>query len=70
MLSVKDKVKAVVIGTLAGAIFGVTANAVLDIPDVYWSNNTNECVSVKNYANGDSYTCNNLPSKYNKVWVQ
>jgi len=73
MLSNKDKVKAVVIGALAGVIFGMAVNAVenvLDMPDVYWSNTTNECVGVVNYANGDDYSCNDLPSKYNKVWVK
>tara|TARA_B100001093_G_scaffold128481_1_gene120968 strand:- start:15176 stop:15397 length:222 start_codon:yes stop_codon:yes gene_type:complete len=73
MLSNKDKVKAVVIGALAGGIFGVAVNAVesaLDMPDVYWSNTTNECVGVVNYANGDDYSCDDLPSKYNKVWVK
>ena len=40
------------------------------MPDIYWSNTTNECVGVVNYANGDDYSCNDLPSKYNKVWVK
>jgi len=42
----------------------------LMIPDVHVSNSTNECVEVINYHENDSYTCENLPSKYNKVWVK
>jgi hypothetical protein len=73
MLSTKDKIKAVALGSVAGLVLGFTVNAVeaaLDMPDVYWSNTTNECVGVVNYAKNDDYSCENLPSKYNKVWVK
>jgi|TARA_R110000851_G_C12708618_1_gene527034 hypothetical protein len=72
MLSNKDRVKAVVIGALAGVLIGVTVNAIetaFEMPDALWSNTTNECVNVVNYDNND-YSCENLPSKYNKIWVQ
>lgn len=40
------------------------------IPDVHFSYSTDECVKVLNYAEGDNYSCENLPSKFNHVWVQ
>lgn len=40
------------------------------IPDVHFSYSTDECVKVLNYADGDNYSCENLPSKFNHVWVQ
>lgn len=73
MLTTKDKIKAVVIGTTAGIVLGFSVNALdaaLDMPDVYWSNTTNECVGVVNYAKADDFSCEILPSKYNKVWVK
>ncbi len=68
-----DKIKAVLIGATAGVILGFTVNAVetaLDMPDAYWANTTNECVGVVNYTKNDEFSCENLPSKYNKVWVK
>ena len=73
MLTTKDKIKAVVLGSAAGMVlgFGVSAlETALDLPDVYWSNTTNECVGVVNYAKNDEFSCEILPSKYNKVWVK
>lgn len=40
------------------------------IPDVHFSYSSDECVKVLNYAEGDNYSCENLPSKFNHVWVQ
>ncbi len=42
----------------------------IDIPDVLVSHTTNECVHVVNYRPEDKYTCENLPEKYNRVWVR
>lgn len=42
----------------------------LNIPEVHTSNSTQECVTVVNYKEGDSYNCENLPPKYSHVWVQ
>ena len=42
----------------------------LDIPDVMISNATGECVKVINYKEGDKYSCTDMPSKYNVVWVK
>lgn len=40
------------------------------MPDVWFSYSTGECVSVVNYVEGDNYSCENLPSKFNHVWVE
>lgn len=42
----------------------------LNMPDVYVSNSTGECESVVNYTDKKSYSCSNLPSKYNHIWVR
>ena len=73
MLTNKDKIKAVVLGSAAGMVLGFSVSALetaLDLPDVYWSNTTNECVGVVNYAKADDFSCEILPEKYNKVWVK
>ena len=44
----------------------VTAN----MPDVHVSHSTGECVEVINYDERFDYTCENLPDKYNHVWVE
>jgi hypothetical protein len=71
-LSKTEKFTAITWG-LAGAILITlcvnAAQTVLDRPDVHYSNSTGECVRVLNYAENDRYSCDNLPSKYNKVWV-
>jgi hypothetical protein len=56
-----------VIGLVA-IFFALTTS--LDIPDVLISHSTNECVSVINYTDEDTYSCENMPTKYNKVWVK
>ena len=56
-----------VIGLVA-IFFALTTS--LDIPDVLISHSTNECVSVINYTDEDIYSCENMPTKYNKVWVK
>jgi len=62
----------------AGYVMGVIAlvavffalTTALDIPDVYVSHSTDECVTVINYTDEDIYSCENMPTKYNKVWVK
>ena len=41
----------------------------MSIPDVHYSYSTSECVKVLNYAEGDKYSCENLPTKFNHVWI-
>jgi len=57
----------------AGFIAGFTIviyllNSALNMPDVYFSYSTKECTKVVNY--GTMYTCDNLPEKYNHIWVK
>lgn len=63
----------VFISIVAIIVVMVYSNALsnaLDLPDVHVSNSTQECVGVVNYAEGDDYSCQNLPTKYNHVWVK
>jgi len=57
----------VTIMALSGGVMALTW-AAITTPDVYVSNTTNECVKVINY--GSDYSCENMPTKYNKVWVK
>jgi len=72
MLTIKDKVKAVVAGLFGAIVLSVVVNyvdSILDQPDVHFSNSTGECVKVINYAENDRYSCDDLPKRYNHVWV-
>ena len=40
------------------------------MPDVWVSYSTGECVTVVNYDEGDNYSCENMPTKFNHVWVE
>lgn len=44
-------------------------NTFLSLPDVYKSHRTNECVKVI-YADGSSGFCDELPPRYNLIWVE
>ena len=51
--------------------FCVTAFAVaFKTPDVFFSYSSNGCVKVNNYTTESTYSCENLPKKYNKMWVK
>jgi hypothetical protein len=67
--TVYDLVSIVLITILFVAII-LMLSAATSIPDVHVSHSTNECVQVLNYSEDDSYSCENMPTKYNKVWVQ
>lgn len=61
------------LGVVAAAGTGLLIYAVLtalSLPDVWFSYSTDECVKVVNYVEGDNYSCENLPSKFNHVWVE
>ena len=73
MLSNLEKFKSILFGLTAGVVFALWVNLIMDvfdIPDVLISNSTGECINVYNYREDDNYTCRNLPSKYNHVWVK
>jgi hypothetical protein len=52
---------------LTGLGYAVVSAAAM--PDVHVSYATNECVKVVNYTD-EIFSCENLPSKFNHVWVQ
>lgn len=58
----------IVFGMIIGLAYALTTS--LGIPDVHFSHSTGDCVEVINYEEGDSYSCENLPSKFNHVWVE
>jgi hypothetical protein len=55
-------------GTMLAGL-GYAMNSALSAPDVHVSYSTNECVKVVNYTD-EIFSCDNLPSKFNHVWVQ
>ena len=60
----------VVVGTIYLTAIGQGLLSVINMPDVHMSNSTGECVEVINYHPDDAYTCDNLPERYNHVWVK
>jgi hypothetical protein len=63
----------VIIGALVGIIAGFMMYAFLtamELPDVWFSYSTGDCVKVLNYAQGDNYNCENLPKRFYHVWVE
>jgi hypothetical protein len=64
-----DITLAIAIGLSVGALIYVFSTA-MSIPDVWFSYSTDECVKVINYVEGDNYSCENMPSKFNHVWVK
>lgn len=68
-MSIKQKFKMLYVPILVfilalGLIAGILADSVAE---VLFSSTTGECVSV--VVDKDTYDCDNLPSKYKKVWV-
>lgn len=45
-------------------------NYAIQLPDVYVSYSTDQCVQVVNYNLEDKYSCENLPTKFNHIWVK
>lgn len=45
-------------------------NYALSIPDVKFSYSSDNCVEVINYSDSDKYSCENLPTKFNHIWVE
>jgi len=53
-------------------VFGFTYAmlSAAELPDVWFSHSTGECVKVLNYVEADQYSCENLPEKFHHVWVE
>lgn len=63
-----DFVVAILIAALIVGTFTIVID-MMSIPDVHVSYSTNECVKVVNYDN-TKYSCENLPEKFNHIWVK
>lgn len=57
-------------GVIIFTMFSHAFSTGASLPDVHFSNSTQECVKVVNYIEGMKYTCDNLPSRYYHVWVK
>jgi hypothetical protein len=67
------KVETLYQAILWGILGAMITFAILDaagMPDVWFSYSTDECVKVINYNPDDKYSCENLPNKFNHVWVK
>ena len=56
--------------TVVVFVYADTIGEILDMPDVHFSNSTQQCVGVVNYAPNDDYSWENLPEIYNHVWAK
>lgn len=56
--------------TVCGFVLVYFFLAMMAIPDVWFSYSTDECVKVVNYDKDYNYSCENLPTKFNHVWVE
>jgi len=64
--------KNVITGLILASAIAAAAyagNEILSMPDAYFSYATNECVKVINYTD-TVFACENLPARFNHVWVQ
>lgn len=66
----RNAISGILFTSLIGAGFYIGLVSAMNMPDVYVSHSTNECVEVINYDSRFDYTCENLPDKYNHVWVE
>ena len=64
-----DLISVFLIGCLFAVVVLILSTAT-SIPEVQVSHSSNECVQVINYDEDDSYSCENMPTKYIKVWVK
>ena len=67
-------IKALAIGAVAGLGMFTFADYAFSIPDVMVSYETRSCVQVENYPSTffgtTDYSCENMPEKFNHIWVK
>ena len=67
-------IKNLLIGAAFGAGLFVFADYAMSIPSVKISYESSTCVEVENYPSAlfgtTNYSCENMPTKFNHVWVQ
>ena len=69
-MKINETITYIVIGGICIAILLAIVDSALSLPDVQFSYKTNECVKVLNYVEDENFSCENLPSKFNHVWIQ
>lgn len=66
--------KAMILIAIASFGMFIGADYMLSIPDVFFSNSTGQCVGVTTYQgiffDSLGYSCENMPEKYNHIWVK
>lgn len=67
--AIYDTISVLIICAVIGGITMAMIFNLTSMPDVYVSHSTNECVKVINYTE-ELFSCENMPTKYNKVWVK
>ena len=69
-----EVIKTALIAPVVAAALFVGVDFAMTTPDVLVSYSSNACVEVVNYSgvffDGGNYNCENLPSKYNQVYVK
>ena len=67
-------IKNLAVGAAFGAVLLVGIDYSMSIPDVQVSYTDRSCQQVQNYESiffgTTQYSCENMPSKYNHVWVK
>lgn len=67
-------IKSLAIGAAFGTAILAMADYAFSIPSVHVSYETQNCVSVENYPSiffgTSNYSCENMPEKFNHVWVK
>lgn len=67
-------IKPLAVGMVIGAGIFAMADYALSIPDVLVSYESNMCKQVQNYDSvlfgTTAYSCENMPTKFNHVWVK
>jgi hypothetical protein len=70
----KNLISSLAAGVWIGGLVFVALDYSLGIPSVKFSYTTNECIEVENYQTvlfgTTTYSCENMPTKFNHVWVQ
>jgi len=66
--------KTVIVGLVIFGLGFVGADYMFSIPNVLMSHSTGVCVEVENFPSilfsDTAYNCENMPTKYNHIWVQ
>jgi hypothetical protein len=67
-------IKPLTVGALVGAGIFVMIDYAFSIPDVMVSYESNMCKQVQNYDSvlfgTTAYSCENMPEKFNHIWVK